>query len=54
MNQLNKRLFGGKEGLLGMIVSFQLDWPSGATITLVAAAGFVAAGAARELRTRTA
>lgn len=42
---------GAAAGLVGMIVSYELDWPSGATITLVAAAGFAVAGAARELRT---
>jgi len=41
---------GATAGLIGMIASYHLNVPSGATITLVAAAGFVLAAVARALR----
>ncbi|WP_426571797.1 metal ABC transporter permease [Aquihabitans sp. McL0605] len=41
---------GAAAGLVGMVASYHLDVPSGATITLVAALGFAVAGAARALR----
>ncbi len=46
-------LLGALTGAIGMVAGYHLDVPPGAAITLVSAAAFVAAGAARRAAGRT-